>query len=707
MATKLFTSSLLTCCQLECKTAALKQSEAKLAISEQDKAAHALLLQQLETLQQLHNALQSTEKKTRSDGHHLQHEHTRVQGQLETALQELAEADKVKQSLRDLKTLYEAARKEAEEVVSTRSELHTLRQQFDILQQEGKTKTAEVSTLQRKLSETEKFPAIIEELSTKISNASAQEEDLRNKLDEASTKAAQVDDLRAELSSTNATIEKLQADLTTGRQSQQQLRVLVEEKDRLTQDLTGARRELEIAQQQLQTRAELENRLRQKEEEVTRLQQIAARMEKLSQDLDAQKGESQEKDLQIASLRAELDRVKVESQDAAAHGQRSIGGARPDELEELLTQHSDISFLQTHQSQRDAQVPDGPVLNQNENTIGLRPDRRVADRSTLQQRVEQPGVQVPPVLNSTPPVSTNGTDVVPDSQIDAHVRDALGIGNPRHTGMRASSPLSSIHSDIEDDLSDGSEGNQSSPPEIPETLQDGLLLCKPPQPSQSQLEPLPDQERNTIRPSSSAMSEDLFKQHANHLTVTTDPRRRTSRIDRTQDTSGIVRGHGHPVSDFQTTMAPQSLQFYALGPVSSQYISPKHLRSGTQFGEHQSMPALNLGTDADRMDQTTPTLQRDKHQPNSAMKRKSDGEVPRPKRFERNYQNLDVRPPPRSSIQGALSSTQTKPSTPRHRQGGSVVSTPAPAPGRTQKVNKQKRTNSKRDKYGERFAQKS
>ncbi len=127
MAPKLLTSSLLTCCQLECKSTALKQSEAKVAISEQDKAAHALLLHQLETLQQLYDDLQSTEKKIRLDGHHLQNEHIRVQGELETALQELAEADKVKQSLRDLKILYEAAKKEAEEVVSTRSELHTLR----------------------------------------------------------------------------------------------------------------------------------------------------------------------------------------------------------------------------------------------------------------------------------------------------------------------------------------------------------------------------------------------------------------------------------------------------------------------------------------------------------------------------------------------------------------------------------------------------
>lgn len=662
--------------------------------------------QELETLQQSHKTLQSTSQTVQSDAESLRQEHERLQGELDIALEQSAGAEKVKEQLKNVQARCEQADKEVEQLGSTRSELSELRRRFETQQKDADSKTAEFSRLQQQLAATEKYPAIIEKLNNNLKTAEHEAKSLQEKLTGAAAKAAQVGDLQASLSSTSAAVEKLEMEVTVSRETRQKLEAVSKEKDDLAHDVTKIRNDLARAQQQIQKNAGFEECLRKRDEEIARLRQQADRAQDLSESLAAQSEESQQKESEIAALRGELQRIKAESQESA---DAQATGAEPQltELEGFATQQSNISFLQGSQTQHPngAQshgVHDHPGIHD-----GERPQRKVADRSA-QRKSTRPLRQLSQSdLKGSQPQSTSSTNVVPNSQMDTHLRDALGMAEVDDDSHGDSLPQSATQSDNEEPAGRGLEEDGSSQPEIPETLQDNLRPLQEARGLHTQTDTSAGRDVNAARPSSSATSVDLFKQHENNLDAATQPWKVSQPSVKTPDRSRSIRGHGHPKSTSQSTIAPNQLHFDSINAVSVGVISPKTTRSGMPFRERFVTPTREcVPSHVQGMMEITPTIHKERHQPNSAVKRSAEGDGPPAKRFERHPERLAVRDPSKPTNHLASGSSQSN-VTPASRKGDSVVGAPAPAPGKSQKSSKAPRKSSKKDKYSAKFAESS
>ena len=681
--------TLLTRLQLQEKATGLEWAEvASLATHKSNQEASRLLSQELEASRQSNTALQSANENLESKGRILQLDYEALEGQLGGALQEVKDAKQVGEELQKAKALCEAANQEIEQLRGTRIQLAELNQKHSSLENDMHSKSTELVSLRNKLVDAAKYPSIIEEKDKRLRTADADNKALRETLGETRAKAAEVDDLQTRVLSKDASIEQLQQEVAAGRQYYQELQKVSSEKEALTQDLTKARSDLEATTQQVQQAADLEKRLEEKEEEVVRLRPQAAQTEELLQKF-------QQMDSRMASLRTELDRVKTESQESAA-SHTIQNGTQLADLDGFVSQQSYISFFQPSQTQ----IQDGSraqVMDQPGTHLDQRPQRRVADRSsTVQRPLPLPQHVSQSNLAACRPQSTNSVDVIPDSQLDVHLKEALGMHGPYRGDHRDSSPLSSVEGYNENDAAGAIEDDVASQPEIPETLQDPF---RPPQQAQSfQIlnSNLPDRDTHNGRPSSSATSVDLFKQHENNLEAA------TQLTSRSPERAQAIRGHGHPKPTPPSLAPPRNPHFRSPGCVASSNTSPKHLRSGTQFRERFTTPAPETGSSP----QQTPTTQRERYQPNSAAKRSAEGDGPPAKRLERHPERLAVRNPSKyTSHLGSEASQSTINA--GQRKGGSVVGTPAPVPGKSKKSSRAPRKDPRKDKYTARFSQDS
>ena len=665
----------------------------------------AQLKQELETLQQSHKTLQSTSQIAESDAEKLRQENERLHGELDIALEQSSGAENLKEQLKDVQARCEQANKEVEQLRISRSELRELRERSEVQQKDAESKTADFIRLQQQLIATEKYPATIENLNKDLKTAEHDVKSLQKKLTEATAKAAQVGDLQARLSSTTTSVEQLEMEVNAARETGQKLEAVSKEKDDLADDVTKLRNDLATAQQQIQKNAGLEECLRERDEEIVRLRQQADRAQALSESLSAQSEESQQKESEIATLRGELQRIKAESQESAG-AQAINANSQPAELEGFATQQSNISFLQESQTRHPnggrSNVHDHPGTQDVE-----RPQRKVADRSA-QRNPTRPLRQLSPTdLEGSQPQSTSSTNVVPNSQMDTHLREALGMYEADDNNHQGSLPQSAAGNDNEGHSGRGTEEDGSSHPEIPETLQDNLRALQEAKGLPNQTDTLADREINAARPSSSATSVDLFKQHENNLDAAAQPWMGSQPNVKTPDQSRSIRGHGHPKSTSQSTIAPNQLHFDSINAVSARVISPKSTRSGMPFRERFVTPTREFGPGhVQGTMEITPPIHKERHQPNSAVKRSAEGDGPPAKRLERHPERLAVRMPSKPTNHLASDSSQSN-VTPASRKGGSVVGTPAPAPGKSQKSARAPRKSSKRDKYSAKFVESS
>ncbi len=659
-----------------------------------------------ESLQSSNDSLQSTNEKLQTDVRNTRQEQEKPQRQLEEALQGAQGAKEARTQLKVLESRCEQADREIKQLLAAESQLSELRQRFELQQKDLDSSNTDVSRLREQLANAEKYPAIIEELNSRVKHAEAETKGLREALNEATAKVAELDDLQKRLASMGATIEKLGSEVSASCEARKQLAAVSVEKVGLLQDLSRVRSDLEVAQEQIQKSVGLEERLRKQHEEIAQLRPQADRAQQLSQTLAALKQESQQKDSCIASLLVNLDRTKAESQGSAdAHATNPE--PQLTDLDEFATQQSQISFLQTSQTRRRNASQSRRSQDQYANHIAERPQRRVADRSAPQEPVLPPPRLSQSDFKGSQPQSTNSTDLVPNSQTDAHIRDALGMDELDHGDHGDLSPLSAVQSDDEEPIGEGPEKGGSSQGEIPETLQDTIGPFQRGRGHQTQNGTIIDRDLNLARPSSSAASVDLFKQHETNLEAATHPWEDSQPYSNAPDQSRSIRGHGHPKPTSQSIVAPGQLDINSFSALPAGKISPKTTRSGTQFSERFTTPTPESSFGhVQGMMNITPTMPKERHQPNSAVKRSAEGDGPPAKRLERHPERLAVRKPSKPTNHSASDPSQSK-TMPGSRKGGSVVGTPAPAPGKTQKSSKAIRKHSKKDKYSAKFVESS
>lgn len=642
------------------------------------------LRQTIETLSKTRSSLQSTNSKLQRDKQNLEQQFDSVQEQRDSALKDAEDAKRLVQQLQPFQSLYESSTREVGALMEDSRKYGILQTKFDSLNAENVEVNSKLSGLREKAAHASKYPALIEELTAKVSGAKVEHQKLEGKLRQAFMKGDRADELEKELASKTELIRTLQGELDAQSKVEQQFEATTKAKDRLSNELTLVKKNLVDARQQLEANDRLSEQLKERNEEIHELRQQADRVQELSQQLAARNEELKAKDADITTLRAQTERNKRESQPSVQHIDSNSIPALNDI--EFPSQQTNISFFQSQRSQTENKTRESNGNDAGE--IKDRTQRKAADRSGVQGSVRF--VNLPKCSQVS---STGSTDFVPNSQLEPPITNNRGSNGPFEVPeqSRSTSPLTELNSDNIAAIADVKQDEESHEPEIPETLQHDIGLAD--------IDAFSPTKRSngTVRPSS-AMTEDLFKQHAKNFDFANDlsPQGAFAEI---QDS---VSRHGHPVSIMRSTVNPQNLLLDQGTKSAISQTRPKQYGNGTHFEQRMSTPAPPAR--ATPTIQTTPASDPSRHQPNSAIKRSAEGIFQPTKRVRRDPQILENSKTTLSKKANPFAQpAEGKSNASSSRKGGSIVGTSGPVTGKTQKVAKPKRKNPKNDKYAHRF----
>jgi hypothetical protein len=619
-------------------------------------------------LQEKNASLTTTNKSLEAANTKLQREKQAAEQGYATAREERGSALKDAQDsrqrfeeLQQFKQKYESSQAELIALRDEQRKLSNLQTWFDSLNVEHNA----VKTQMKKLRE---HPATIKMLREQNKNAKDVQQKLEDQLLQANARGSRVEELEKALHAKKEAISNLQREIESKKRIEQQLKESTTEKDRLSEELALAQKNSHDVQKLLERQNRLGENLKQKEPEIKQLRKEAGRVTELSQQLKSQSGEVQAKDQVAQDLRQQLELMKQEGQ--ATTPTARVGAVMGLDGFTFPSPDSDTCFLQS-------QKPDGEAILTK--PAAQSKQRKVADRSSAATKTRARTLNSPEASQAS---FSAFVDFVPDSQqepIAGDVDDRVDIGGR----SVATSPLTELDSDEIAALSPDNEEQESLEPEIPETVSLGLIVVDVARSS-------PSKRGNSLVRPSSAMTDDLFKQHAKNLETASSFGSR-SYLPEIEDS--LLR-HGHPMSTERPTIDPHDL-------ILPQYTTPRR---------HNKMSA-----DRDLKTPAAPAFvsaipvsggSSSRHPPNSAVKRKAEGSASPAKKTRlnsANYDNLKITTPKPSAPKQVGSSKSSAGLSRRTATGSSILGTSAPAPGKTQKAAKPKRKNSRNDKYEKQF----
>jgi hypothetical protein len=614
------------------------------------RSRNAKLLEKIASLTTANKSLEAANITLHREKQAAEQEYATASEERGSALKDAQDSRQRIKELQEFKRQYESSQTELEELKDDQRKLKNLQTSFDALSANHNQAKSQVAKLQEELVGLRKHPATIKKQEEELNNAKDLRQKLEDKLLQANAKGARVEELERALRVKNESISSLRRQLEAKKGVEQQLKESTTEINRLSKELET---------------------LEEKDQEIQRLRDETGRVTDLLQELKTQKEEIQAKVQVINDLRQQLELSQPKGQATAQKA--DIGEARG--LDEFVfpSQESDISFLQS-------QKPDGGALLTAPGAQAKQ--RRVADRS---------GMAPKPRTRTLDPLEASQTsldafvDFVPDSQ-QGPVIENVGDGPKVGGQFLATSPLTQLDSDEIAALSPGSQEEAFQEPEIPETVPQDLIVVDAPDLQRSS----PSKRGNSLVRPSSAMTDDLFKQHAKNLEAAPSFGSR-SYLPEIQDS--LLR-HGHPMSRERSTIDPQDL-------ILPPYTTPRH-QNKANADRSPKIPAPQGLVAAIPVSGGSSI----RHHPNSAVKRKAEGPASPAKKTRlnpANYDNLIIPTPKPSTLKQMSSGKSSAGPSRRVASGSSIVGTSAPAPGKTQKAAKPKRKNSRNDKYEKQF----
>ena len=508
----------------------------------------------------------------------------------------------------------------------------------------------------------------------------------------------------------NRDLEDARSKLETVKQQIQAKKKLEESSGQKEANIADLEKRLDGLSQQLVNQDKLKESIKRKDESLQTLQTKVAEIEQLKPALSVQKQACDEKDANIQQLNSELAISKEESQ-VLGRVYNIISQERPEMIQALMVDLNNSQPLGEPQEQARRQTTDldeltphaqlelGRDVNLSQESSNARdpnigaaepeqPPRRVADRSGRMKPPIKLHLRTPRLSQ---PQSSGSTNVVPNSQHETpdETLEFAERGN-------SSSPLSEFQSDhLPSDEDEAELETAVARPRVEVTI--------PSHPAASPARP-------------STAQTDLFKVHATGLNGSAarsaGRKKKNSSPDSLFDTEPA---HAHPESDLPTTVAPRDLQLQPGTMFRRSHLdqmSPRRLRDGTPFGGSTQVngraatPMPEIQPNEPSTMSMTPATKRDKPQPNSAAKRSLEGEPgsghgsDHTKRLKRTPENLAVRKP---GPKPTPATPVRAPASAESRKGGSIMGTPAPAPGAKTK-SKSTRKTSQKSKFDERFS---
>jgi hypothetical protein len=617
------------------------------------RSRNAKLLEKIASLTTANKSLEAANTTLHHEKQAADQEYATASEERGSALKDAQDSRQRIKELQEFKRQYESSQTEMKELKDDQRKLKNLQTSFDALSVDHNQAKSQVEKLQEELVGLRKHPATIKKQEEELKNAEGLRQKLEDQLLQANARGARVEELERALRVKNESISSLQRQLEAMKEVEQQLKESTTEINRLSKELET---------------------LEEKDQEIQQLREETGRITDLSQELKTQKEEIQAKVQVINDLRQQLELSQPKGQPTA----QKAGAGEARGLDEFFfaSQESDISFLQSQKR------PDGGALLTAPGAQAKQ--RRVADRSGMAPKPRTRTLD-PPEPSQT---SLNAfVDFVRDSQQGPVIEN---VGDGPKVGRRslATSPLTQLDSDEIAALSPDSQEEESQEPEIPETVPMDLIVVDAPDSQRSS----PSKRGNSLVRPSSAMTDDLFKQHARNLEAASSFGSR-SYLPEVQDS--LLR-HGHPMSTERSTIDPQDL-------ILPPYTTPRH-QNKANADRSPKTPAPQGLVSAIPVSGGSSTGIR--HHPNSAVKRKAEGPTSPAKRTRlnpANYDNLIIPTPKPSALKQMGSGRSSAGPSRRVASGSSIVGTSAPAPGRTQKAVKPKRKNSRNDKYEKQF----
>ena len=659
-----------------------------------------------------------------------------VSRKLEEAAQCLEEVtdelDHVKQQQLSLEKLKKESLSQQQDIEAKSQELQTLRKEVEqqqvrstLLEEHAREKdrlaeaNADINTQLKELrKEVSKVPTLqqqVQQKNTRIaelesalatSQQQAQEKDklteenaaIHNQMKDLRKEVSVMTDMQKRLQQQNTKIVLLESALTTSQSETQQ-------KNKLAEENVGMHKQLKELRKEVSVMADVQMELQQKNTKVLELETAFT----AAQDQAAQIPKLQERNTSLkegmASLSSDLEQVNEEC--AQIPPLKASIKAKDDQLAELQkrldsmsSQTEELDKLKENMQEKEEQQAtmqqqilslEGALSNPklDEEARPAQQQRRIADRSGNvnvpvnhhQQHSDHDananGVDALQLPGSSIRL-TGHTTMVPETQFEVQESppvDPDSLILPPGQQDDSESELTPIPSDDEDaDVEDGIEesGLRDAQGHVPRVrVPDGT------QNSQDPLE----------RPPSSS-----YESHSDQMLL-----------------DQVSQGETQGADDVSASTAPNLVMPWNR-LVTGQETSPRRLRSGSQ-GQGQGQP-LNASPEPDAVPRrnraSTPALIRERHQPNSAAKRRVEPEMEdnasqeNSKRLKRRPANLEVKKPqPSTPKQGEQTPSR---GTISYRKSSSIVSTNAPAPGKSQKASKPARKGSRHDRYAARFA---
>ena len=564
-------------------------------------------------------------------------------------------------------------------------------------------RNTELELLQSELSEARTMASKVSPLKESMETLSTEKSELEHRLEQATTKAADTCVLRSQNREKDVELSDLHNRLSEMNEVQEQLQKSLLVKQKLMQQLDAAKDRLAATEAELPSRDQLEIDLKQREAQLVELQQQVNKSGEVAAELEAIQVEYQLKDEQIVSLQREAQKSEQESREA----QQALEGL-PQHVVDLLMSHEPFCSSFQHRGRTTRNTPKTaendhgeaePGTEEADGFASQRPQRRVANRSATSQIGAGSHASAAGGHLSQADMPDD-VDLVPDSQQIVLPNGSLGPSGQKEV-LEQSSPLSDPHGDedLEQDLQDVADGaSHIDGRETQMRFSQGSHVKAPMHRNSSDKRP------------SSSMSVDLFRQHASGLSGSSRAQKLPHNMHSSPGLEPSETDHGHPelsqssgspIEELEipeTYKSPQTIDPAVLEP------SPRRLRDGTQLGVRLTpLPESS----ADPRNLTTPARVYERHQPNSAAKRSAQDEPEHPseskkQRLKRRADRLAPRPTIRSS---SFSNPDSQPSTsgPAARNGGSVIGTSAPTPGKTQRSTKSTRKTTQTNKYAARF----
>lgn len=475
-------------------------------------------------------------------------------------------------------------------------------------------------------------------------------------------------DLETKLEQRNAIIAEVESALSVARKQAAEAEDWKEKHNSLTETITSLNLHLEGERQENAQIASLKDTIGKNDEKIASLKDQLKTFIGQTKELGELQAEGQRKDKLISSLQQQLMNYEAGAVNAdlvemlPAPEQRNVtdrseGGTVPEQRDCPQTLDiQDVGFLDDE---------DFASLAQEDNRLGahltLVPETQFDIQATDGGAQNGSALHQPP---SNTPTCPDFNFIPQDTYLEGdayHCARVLGEDKAKHQTRQ------NLAGEVAQQIEGSDRAVERPPSSSYGSLSDPMLLDPISQGD------APSGQNRVVRPSALTLESDIGQ----------------------EDMSGDV--------DQNTVMASNSKAL-------DRGRSPTKLRNRSRARQREATPSLELTPEPRLTQESTPKHPRERHRPNSAVKRRGEyqDEVETPqgpsKRLKRTPANLEVKATRNTSPKTQPGDQGSGRLTISFRKSSTVVGTNAPAPGKGQRTSKPARRGSRQDRYTNRFS---